>query len=130
MVFYGADTRIRTYVANEPLRADCNAQLVCQSPLVEGLSPGGMLVRWDTRGCVARSCDLPVGQLMTIGNRVGVSAVVDDGCEEIGFTERSVYYVTVSPQRMDILFVCARDPSDATREVFLGFLDAIQWRVP
>lgn len=130
MVFYGADTRIRTYVANEPLRADCNAQLVCQSPLVEGLSPGGMLVRWVTGGCVARSCDLPAGPLMTIGNRVGVSSVVDRGCEEIGSTEQSAYYVTVSPQRMDILFICARDPSDATRAVFLGFLDAIEWRVP
>ena len=30
----------------------------------------------------------------------------------------------------DGLFVCARQPSDATRSALLGFLDAIQWRIP
>jgi hypothetical protein len=38
--------------------------------------------------------------------------------------------VTVTPQRVDILLVCARDPSDTTRSAFLGFLDAIRWRIP
>jgi hypothetical protein len=54
----------------------------------------------------------------------------DFGCEGTGFTERSAYYVTVTPQRVDVLFTCAREPTEATRSAFLGFLDAIQWRVP
>jgi len=53
-----------------------------------------------------------------------------NGCDETGFTERSAYYVTVTPQRIDALVICARDPSGATRSAFLGFLDAIQWRIP
>ena len=44
--------------------------------------------------------------------------------------EWSAYYVTVTPQRVDVLLVCARDPTDATREALLGFLDGILWRVP
>lgn len=129
-VSYGRDVRIRTYIANQPLRADCDAELVCQSPLVDGLRPGGMFIRWDTLECVAQGCDLPSGRLIPIGNRQGVRAPLDHGCGETGVTEQSGYWVTVTPQRMDVLFTCARDPSDATREAFLGFLDAIQWRVP
>lgn len=55
---------------------------------------------------------------------------MDAGCEEVTFTGRTAYYVTVTPQRVDILIICARDPSDATRSAFLGFLDAIHWRIP
>lgn len=129
-IFLGGDRQIRLYLANQSLRADCDAQLVCQSPLANGLRPGGMLVTWFARTCVARSCDLPPARLISIGNRQGVRVAVDNGCEETGFTERSAYYVAVTPQRLDILFTCARDPSDATRSAFLGFLDAIHWRIP
>jgi hypothetical protein len=55
---------------------------------------------------------------------------MDSGCEEVGYTERSAYYVTVTPQRVDILIACARDPSAATRSALLGFLGAIHWRIP
>ena len=89
-----------------------------------------MLVTWVRGSCVARSCDLPAAALIPIGNRQGVRVPLTTGCEATGFTERSAYYVTVSPQQVDALFVCARDPSDATRSAFLGFLDAIQWRIP
>ena len=89
-----------------------------------------MMVWWVARGCVARDCDLPPGQLRQIGNRQGVHGPVEYGCEADGYTERSAYYVTVTPQRVDVLLVCSRDPSDATREAFLGFLDAIRWRIP
>jgi hypothetical protein len=132
-VFYGADVQIRAYVSNQALRQDCpsnGAISDCRSPMVDGLRPGGMLLTWTATACVARSCDLPPARLISIGNRQGVRVAVDNGCEETGFTERSAYYVTVTPQRMDILFTCARDPSDATRSAFLGFLDAIQWRIP
>lgn len=132
-IFHGADVEMRAYVANQPLRLDCPTSgsiINCQSPLVDGLRRGGMLVTWTANGCVARSCDLPPARLISIGNRQGVRVAVDNGCEETGFTERSAYYVTVSPQRVDVLFVCARDPSDATRSAFLGFLDAIHWRIP
>jgi hypothetical protein len=89
-----------------------------------------MLVVWASRSCAAQFCNLPSAPLLAIGNRQGVMATTDAGCEAMPFTERSAYYVTVTPQRVDILLVCARDPSDATRSAFLGFLDAIQWRIP
>jgi hypothetical protein len=79
---------------------------------------------------VAEGCDLPSGQLIAIGNRQGVSAPMDAGCQEFTFTERAAYYVTVTPQRVDILIICARELGDATRAAFLGFLDAIHWRIP
>ena len=132
-VFLGADTQIRTYLASQPMHADCTytpVELLCVPPLVQPLRPDGMLVTWFANGCVARSCELPPAPLIAIGNRQGVRVPSDIGCEGTGFTERSAYYVTVTPQRVDVLFTCARDPSDATRSAFLGFLDAIRWRIP
>ena len=125
--------RLVVYVASQPLRDDCTrvgAELVCRSPLLEELSPGGMLVAWTAAACVAQGCDLPEERLIAIGNRQGVRVPLESGCEGSGFTERSAYHVTVTPQRVDTLFVCARDPSDATRAAFLGFLAAIRWRIP
>ena len=125
--------QIRLYLANQPLRADCQTtgdQIVCQSPLADGLRNGGMFVIWVAGTCVAHGCDLPAAQLIAIGNRQGVRVSIDYGCEETGFTERSAYYVTVTPQRVDVLFTCTRDPSTGTRSAFLGFLDAIEWRIP
>jgi hypothetical protein len=119
------------YLANQPLRDECSvAQGGCDSPLVEPLRPGGVLAIWATRLCVAQGCDLPSASPIPVGNRQGVVTVPDSGCEETGYTERSAYYVTVTPQRVDILLVCASDPSDATRSAFAGFLDAIHWRIP
>lgn len=126
-------SRIILYVANQPLRADCletGSAIVCQSPLADGLRPGGMLVTWTTQTCVVQTCDLPAATLISIGNRQGVRVPMSLACEGTGFSDRSAYYVTVSPQRVDVLFTCARDPSDATRSAFLGFLDAIRWRIP
>lgn len=123
--------RIIVFLANQPLRGECGlAEASCTAPLDDELRPGGMLVTWATRPCVAQLCDLPPGPLLAIGNRQGVMAPADAGCDALPFTERSAYYVTVSPQRVDILLLCARNPSDATRSEFRGFLDAIQWRIP
>jgi len=119
------------FLANQPLRDQCGlAEAECTAPLVDELQPGGLLVIWATRLCAGQSCNLPSAPLIAIGNRQGVTTQVDSGCEGMPVTERSAYYVTVTPQRVDILVVCARDPSDATRSAFLGFLDAIHWRIP
>ncbi len=125
--------RTVVYLANQLLQSECHAQgqeLACDSPLADGLRAGGMLVAWAARACAAQLCDIPPETLIQVGNRLGVHAPSDDGCKGTGFTERSAYYITVSPQRVDVLLICARDPTDATREAFLGFLDTIQWRVP
>jgi hypothetical protein len=121
---------IRLYLANEPLRQDCDAEQVCRTPLADVLRPGGMVVTWVTSNCVAQGCELPPARAISIGNRQGVRVAMTIGCEGTGFTERSAYYVTVTPQRVDALFTCARDPDDRTRSSFLGFLDAIHWRIP
>jgi hypothetical protein len=125
--------QVVAYLANQPLSEDCRevgTEISCGSPLPDGLRAGGMLVVWAGRPCVAQACALPSETLIAIGNRQGVRTPTTVGCEGTGFTERAAYYVTVTPQRVDILLVCARDPSDATRSAFLGFLDAIQWRIP
>ena len=130
---FGSGGAIRLYLANQLLREDCPAgdpTTVCESVLGDGLRPGGVLVVWLSASCVAKACDLPTAPLIAVGNRQGVRLPLTDGCEGTGFTERSGYYVTVTPQRVDALLVCARDPSDATRSAFLGFLDAIHWRIP
>lgn len=125
--------RIRLYLANQPLHPDCTtggSTPVCVSPLDAELRTDGMLVTWVTQSCVAKACELPAATLVSIGNRQGVRVPMTEGCEGTGFTERSAYYVTVTPQRVDGLLACARDPSDATRSAFLGFLDDIRWRIP
>ncbi len=128
----GNSGKIVAYLANEPLRPDCPRpkSAVCQSPLADELRQGGVFVTWLADPCVAGGCDLPPAPLIRIGNRQGVQAPIGAGCEGTGFTEGSLYHVTVTPQRVDTLVVCARDPSEATRSAFLGFLDAIQWRIP
>jgi hypothetical protein len=119
------------FLANQPLRGECGlAEAACTAPLDDELRPGGLLVVWGTQVCAAQNCNLPAAPLMAIGNRQGVMVAAAEGCEALRFTERSAYYVTVTPQRVDILLVCARDPTNATRSAFLGFLDAIRWRIP
>lgn len=131
-VSYG-HVSVDVYLANQELRDDCIATSMtvsCQSPLTDGLRPGGVLVTWIVQECVAQGCRLPEGRLIAIGNRQGVLLPTTVGCEDTGYTERSAYWVTVTPQRVDVLVVCARDPSTATRSALAGFLDAIQWRIP
>ncbi len=128
-----ADGGIVLYLANQALRDDCSgaaSEITCQLPIDGGLRRGGILVTWVRHACVAKGCDLPAAELISIGNRHGVRVPATQGCEGIGTTDGSVYYVTVTPQRVDGLFVCARDPSDATNSALFGFLDAIQWRIP
>jgi hypothetical protein len=131
--FQSQYNRTVVFLANQPLESECRPEgqgLRCDSPIPDGLRDGGMLVWWVARACVAQHCDLPAAPLMQIGNRQGVHGPVEYGCERDGYTERSAYYVTVTPQRVDVLLVCSRDPTDATREALLGFLDAIRWRIP
>jgi hypothetical protein len=131
-ISYGR-ANVDVYLANQPLRDDCIAtstEVTCQPPVADGLRPGGVLVTWIAQECVAQGCQLPEGRLIAIGNRQGVQVALTNGCDETGYTERSAYYVTVTPQRVDVLVVCARDPSTAVRSALAGFLDAIQWRIP
>jgi hypothetical protein len=131
--FQSQFNRTVVFLANQPLESECRVEgqgLACDSPLADGLRAGGMLVWWVARVCAAQFCDLPPGTLMQVGNRLGEHGPVEYGCDGAGYTERSAYYVTVTPQRVDVLLVCARDPTDATGEALLGFLDGIQWRVP
>ncbi len=128
-----ADGGVVLYVANQALRDDCSGSgsaITCQLPIDDGLRRGGLLITWLRHACVAGGCDLPPAQRISIGNRQGVKVPATQGCEGTGSTEGSVFYVTVTPQRVDGLVVCARDPSDATRSALLGLLDAIQWQIP
>ncbi|MBA3688873.1 MAG: hypothetical protein H0W81_08605 [Chloroflexi bacterium] len=120
------------YLANQALHDGCptSDSAACRPPIDDGLRRGGILITWVRHSCVANGCDPPAAQLIPIGNRRGVKVPATQGCEGVGATDGSVYYVTVTPQRVDGLFVCARDPSETTRSALVGFLDAIQWRIP
>ena len=91
-----------------------------------------MLVRWVTRACVAQECDLPAGAAYRDRQPAGrPRAPWTRDARSTGVTERSAYYVTVTPQRVDILLrLRARPERRDPIEAFLGFLDAIQWRIP
>jgi hypothetical protein len=130
---FSAGSGIVLYVANQALRDDCpvsGSESSCRLPIDGELERGGILITWVRHSCVAQGCDLPAADLISVGNRQGVRVPATQGCEGIGTTEGSVFYVTVTPQRVDGLFVCAREPSDGTRSALVGFLDAIQWRIP
>jgi hypothetical protein len=120
------------HIANQPLRDPCSGgdPGVCPGP-VEGLRDGGLLLSWFSRHCAGPQCERPTGELTTVGGRItSIAEVSVIACGAIGQTEETAYWVAVSPQRLDMIVVCARHPSAATLAALRGFLDAVDWRTP
>ncbi len=120
------------YLATQPMRDDCTTTAYAQtcSLPIDQLEPGGVLVWWHTTLCAGSACSLPDGRFTQIGGRAAVAIPPADGCGQVGQTDPSAYLVAVSPQRLDTIVVCSRDPSAATLRELRAFLDAVEWRTP
>ena len=124
--------RVLFYLSNQALEADClqaGNESRCTFP-VGALEDGGVLVLWATSGCAGVACELPSDDRLLISGREAAKAVDTGACEEIGATEEDVYAVTVTPQRVDWIVVCAREPTAAEQATVATILGAVEWRTP
>lgn len=118
------------YLSNQSLEPDCvDAQASCGLPLTE-LREGGVLVWWSTSSCAGVACELPDGKRRLIAGREAASAPHTGACPLVRATEEEVYAVTVTPQRVDWIVVCARKPGPAERSAVALILDGVEWRTP
>ena len=124
--------RVLFYASNQPLETDClqaGDEPRCTLP-VGALADGGMLLLWATSGCAGVACELPSDDRMLISGREAARAVDTGTCEGIGATEEDVYAVTVTPQRVDWIVVCAREPTADERAAVATILDTVDWLTP
>ena len=124
--------RVLFYASNQPLDTDCLQaadEPRCMLPL-EALADGGVLLLWATSGCAGVACELPSDDRLLISGREAARAVDTGACEVIGATEEDVYAVTVTPQRVDWIVVCAREPTAAERAAVASILDTVDWLTP
>ncbi len=120
------------YLSNQELHQDCHTTTdsqVCEAP-VDGLVDGGVLVRWLSAQCAGVGCELPDGERLLVGGREAARGSDTGACDPIGATDEWVYAVTVTPQRLDWILVCARSPADRERAELASILGGIQWRTP
>jgi hypothetical protein len=124
--------RVLFYLSNRELQADCVQQgrdEGCALP-VRALDDGGVLLVWATSACAGIACALPDGDRRLISGREAASSPGTGLCDPIGATDEEVYAVTVTPQRVDWIVICARYPGDAERAALASILDGINWRTP
>jgi hypothetical protein len=127
-----ASGRVLFYVSNRALQADCGqegGEQDCTLP-VRALDDGGVLLLWATSACAGVVCNLPDGDRRLISGREAAAAPRTGMCEPIGATEEEVYAVTVTPQRVDWIVICARSPGDEERADLASILDGVDWRTP
>jgi hypothetical protein len=125
----GSDVgRTLFYLSNQTLRQDCAGD-GCGPPL-DALLDGGMLVWWSSARCAGVGCELPGGERLLISGREAARGSDTGVCDAMGATEEKVYAVSVTPQRLDWIVICARSPADRQRAELASILDGIQWRTP
>lgn len=126
----GAEGGSLFYLSNQALGPDCvGADGSCGLPL-SALRDGGVVVWWSTSRCAGVACDLPDGERLLIAGREAASAPDTGACPPVLATEEDVYAVTVTPQRVDWIVVCARLPREAERSAVAMILDGVDWRTP
>jgi hypothetical protein len=124
--------RLLFYLSNQSLHADCAAVdhgLACPLP-VDALDQRGVLVLWATSSCAGPACELPDGDRRLVSGREAAAGAPTGMCEPIGATEEQVYAVTVTPQRVDWIVICARSPESEERAALVSILDGVDWRTP
>ena len=99
-------------------------------PLLAQLQRGGVVVAWSAHHCVAHGCELPAGDQILVGRRVAVRYPGPGYCRDLLATDEEVVVVTVTPQRVDRIVTCLRDPAPATTAALAAMFDSIQWRTP
>ena len=116
------------YLANQPLQQDCTGD-GCGPPL-DALLDGGVLVWWSSARCAGVGCELPGGERLLISGREAARGSDTGVCDPLGSSEEKVYAVSVTPQRLDWIVICARSPADRQRAELAPILDGIEWRTP
>jgi len=116
------------YLANQPLQQDCAGD-ACGPP-VDALLDGRILVWWSSAHCAGVGCELPGGERLLISGREAARGSDTGVCDALGATEEKVYAVSVTPQRLDWIVICARSPTDDARAELASILDGIGWRTP
>jgi hypothetical protein len=124
-----ASSEVLVYVTNQLGAACPNSASACPSPVAQ-LKPGSVLVAWSAHHCVAHGCDLPAGDQVLVGGRVAVRYPGPGFCRDLMATEEEVVIVTVTPQRVDRIVTCSRDPAPETTAALATMFDSIQWRTP
>jgi hypothetical protein len=118
------------YLSNQALEVDCGRTGGdCALPLTE-LREGGVLMWWSTSPCAGVACELPDGERRLISGREAASAPDTGACGVINATEEDVFAVQVTPQRVDWIVVCARQPGAAERLAVASILEGVDWLTP
>lgn len=129
---FSGEARTLFYLSNQVLNADCatvDGQQRCELP-VSTLDERGVLVLWATARCAGAACELPGGERRLIGGREAARGSDTTACAPIDATEQDVYAVTVTPQRVDWIVICARHPGPVERAAVQTVLDTVDWRTP
>jgi len=124
--------RVLFYLSNRTLQADCGekgGEGGCTLP-VQALDDRGVLLLWATSACAGAVCELPDGDRRLISGREAAAAPRTGLCDPIGATHQEVYAVTVTPQRIDWIVICARSPGDEERAALDSILNGVDWRAP
>jgi hypothetical protein len=124
--------RVLFYLSNQDMHGDCRdegGQQFCWFP-VDSLSAEGVLVIWSTSNCAGTACDLPDDERRLISGREAATTDETGMCFHIAATDESVYAVTVTPQRVDWIVVCAHTPGPVQRGEIASILDGVEWLTP
>jgi hypothetical protein len=119
-------------IANAALAPACETQdgeRKCSAP-ASSLAEGDLVVWWMTTTCAGASCDPTNGRPVLVGGRAAVERAGVDACDPLETTRQRAFIVTVSPQRVDALVVCERNPDAATLSQLDNMLQAVDWRTP
>ncbi|HEY7463880.1 MAG TPA: hypothetical protein VH987_05490 [Candidatus Limnocylindria bacterium] len=119
-------------IANGSLSPACetrDGERSCSAPATT-LGDGDLVVWWLTTTCAAAACDPSSGRPLLVGGRAAVETSDVQACDPLQTTRQRAFVVTVSPQRVDALVVCERNPDAATLNQLDNLLQAIDWRTP
>jgi hypothetical protein len=127
------DHRTVAILASQPLDPQCVAGASgagqCTAPL-RMLNAGSMLVWWLSENCAGGSCALPDGEPLLVGGRQATQVGGSHLCDALGATSETAYVVVVTPQRLEAIVVCGRDPGDERTAQVRDLLEHVSWRVP
>jgi hypothetical protein len=113
----------------DPQCAASSSRGGCSVP-VNSLADGSVLVWWLSAICAGAGCDPPEGERVLVGGRQASKVGGSHLCDALGATREQAYFVTVSPQRMDVIVACDRAASEATMAQLQDMLEHVSWRTP
>jgi hypothetical protein len=123
--------RAVAFLSNEPLNLDCGgigAERRCSHPAT--VAEGGLLMWWFAAFCSGVDCVPPNGEVLLIGGREASRLAASTMCDGLDATSGETYVVSVSPQRVDAIMVCRRNPPASAREALAELLEHVDWRTP